>query len=205
MRIRVILLLGVIFALGLFVGMIVFSRQTTLVANPEVRVKLDPAADYLQSVQGPRREADIVAEDVELTQGNNGRIDWKVKAKSAQYDEQKELVTVSLPQLTAYVGEDRAEVFIRADLGEVDRAGDNLRLWDDVIGRYGTFALSAENFDYIGSMDKVYLRGQVSIERQDMAVNATAIEIDVKSRELVAAGGVSATLSPRGLDEVIKQ
>ncbi|MGE4551747.1 MAG: LPS export ABC transporter periplasmic protein LptC [Desulfovibrionaceae bacterium] len=205
MRVRVILLLAVIFGFGLFIGMIVFSRQTTLVASPEVRVKLDPAAEYIQSIQKTRREPDVTAEDVELTQGANGRIDWKVKAKSAQYDEDKGLVSVTLPQLTAYVGEDRAEVFLRADRGEVDRVGDNLRLWDDVIGRYGSFALSAEDFDYIGSMDKVYLRGQVSIERQDMAVNATAIEIDVKSRELVAAGGVTATLSPRGLDEIIKQ
>lgn len=205
MRVRVILLLAIIFGFGLFVGMSVFSRHTTLVATPAVRVRLNPMADYIRSLETQEQEADVVGEDVELTQGADGRIDWKVQAKSAQYDETKGLVAVNLPQLTAYIGEERGEVFLRADRGEVDQTGDNLRLWDDVIGRYGRFAVSAADFDYIGSMNKIYLRGQVCIERQDMAVNATTVEIDITARTLVAAGGVTATLSPRELESTGEQ
>lgn len=207
MKIRVLLLLLVIFGVGVMVGLILFSsRVIREPARPEVTVKVaetDPgeAEGHGADIEDP----DIIAEDVELLQGAQGRIDWKVQAKTVKYGQQAGKVVVGLPQLTAFIGDEREEVFIRADLGEVDQEGDNLRLWDNVIGRYGMFALRADSFDYIGAMNRVYLKGNVGVERPDISVNATAVEIDVTTRELVAGGGVEALITPEGLSEVLEQ
>ena len=207
MRIRVLFLLLIIFAVGVMVGVILFSsRIPDLPSQPEVTVKVEEeGAETVESHGVDIEEPDIIAEDIELLQGAQGRIDWRVQAKTAKYSQEQGKVVVSLPQLTAFIGEEREEVFIRADLGEVDQEGDNLRLWDNVIGRYGMFALRADSFDYIGAMNRVYLKGNVGVERPDISVNATALEIDVNSRELVAGGGVEALITPEGLSEVLDQ
>ncbi len=207
MRIRVLFLLVVIFAVGVMVGVIIFSsRVPQEPATPEVTVKVDEEGPEAAASHGAQiQEPDVMAEDIELLQGAEGRIDWKVQAKTAKYSQKQGLVLVSLPQLTAFIGDEREEVFIRADLGEVDQEGDNLRLWDNVIGRYGMFALKADSFDYIGAMNRVYLKGNVGVERPDISVNATALEIDVNGRELVAGGGVEALITPEGLNEVLEQ
>lgn len=206
MKIRVLLLLLFIFAVGVMVGIIIFSsRIPEPTVQPEVTVKVEGQTPEQVQEHGVEIEhPDIIAQDIELMQGEQGRIGWRVQAKTAKYSQDKGLVVVSLPQLTAYVGENQEEVFIRADLGEVDQEGDNLRLWDNVIGRYGMFALKADSFDYIGAMNRVYLKGGVGVERPDISVNATALEIDVETRELVAGGGVEAIITPEGLDEVLE-
>lgn len=142
-------------------------------------------------------DADIEAEDIELVQGKDGALQWKLQASNAKYNQEKKLVAVERPQLTAFFGDERQEVFIRADSGDIDQKNDNLTLWDNIDGRFGLFALKAEHFDYIGAMGKVYLKGGVSVSRPDLSVNATAVEIDIVTRELVAAGGVEAVIIPQ--------
>ncbi len=145
-------------------------------------------------------EADIIAEDVELVQGKQGAMVWKLLAKTAKYNQEKKLVGVTRPQLTAYYGEDRQEVYVKADRGEIDQTEDNLTLYDNVTGRFGDMELNAQHLDYVGAIDKVYLKGGVSVRRPDMTLKASAVEIDLVSRQLIAAGGVEALLAPEGFD-----
>ncbi|MES9995270.1 LPS export ABC transporter periplasmic protein LptC [Desulfovibrio aminophilus] len=144
--------------------------------------------------------ADISAQDIELVQGKAGQVQWRLKARSAQYSQEKGRVVVVKPQMLSYVGEERREVYVQAERGEIDQQGDNLTLWDRVEGRYGLFALTADNFDYIGAMNKVFLKGSVQVRRPDMSIDAAAVEIDLASRELVAAGGVTAFIASRDVN-----
>lgn len=190
MRLKPILVLALIFALGLALGYVV-NMGSSPVDKP--------------APQGAKpivpEGADIAAEDIELVQGAKGVVQWRMRARSAEYKQEKKLVVVIKPQMTSFFGTGRHEVFVRADVGEVDQAANNLMLRDNIEGRYGLFSLKAQAFDYVGALEKIYLKGQVSIHRPDMSVNATAIEINLATKELMAAGGVTALIVPQEKEE----
>lgn len=186
--------LAAIFVGGLLVGL--FLSRGEKPADEESR----PGAREKSGPAGALGGADIVAQDIELVQGKAGQVQWRLRARNAEYNQGKGRVMVVKPQMLSYVGEERREVYIQAERGEIDQQGDNLTLWDRVEGRYGHFALSAESFDYIGAMNKVFLKGGVQVRRPDMSIDAAAVEIDLTTRELVAAGGVSAFIASRNVD-----
>ncbi len=164
---------------------------------------IEPVADKTLSEKSRKQlldEADVTAEDIELVQGKQGAMTWKLLATSAKYNQEKKLVGVDRPQLTAFFGDDRQEVYVKAERGEVDQTNDNLTLYDNVTGRFGDLALDAQHLDYVGAISKVYLKGGVTVRRPDMTLTAVAVEIDLLSREMVAAGGVEALLAPQGLE-----
>mgnify|MGYP001282468368 CR=1 FL=1 len=180
-----------IFALGVGIGLVVnFQRAPRPVAPVERAAK--PA------------EPDVMAEDLELVQGSEGKELWRVRAKSAKYSLDQRIVQVLRPQLSAYVGPDRQEVFIRSDTGEVNQAGNTLTLRDNISGRFGEFALTSDVFDYIGAMKKAYFKGRVVVTRPDFTVNATTVEVDLDTHELTAAGGVVAEFIPAAQGPVKK-
>jgi len=146
-------------------------------------------------------EAQIVAEDVELVQGQQGAIEWKLLAKTAKYNQEKKLVGVTVPRLTAYYGDDRREVFISADRGEVDQTKNNLTLYDNVVGRFGGLDIEAPYLDYVGQSDMVFIKGGVYVKRPDLDMTADEAEINLESRVLVATGNVVATFTSVGLKQ----
>lgn len=202
MRFRVLLAWIMVFGFGVLIGVALFHKDEEPVQQiKEARLEEEITPERIEKTDMDVFSADIFADDIELVQGVDGRIDWRVKAKGAEYSQTKNTVTIVAPQLSAYLGEDRNELFIRADMGEVDQRADNFRLWENVTGRYGLFAVKADEFDYIGAMEKVYLKGRVVIRRGDISISATAIEIDTKTRLLVAAGGVEALFTPESLED----
>nr|WP_321514261.1 LPS export ABC transporter periplasmic protein LptC [uncultured Pseudodesulfovibrio sp.] len=197
MKGRPALILVLIFAVGLVVGITV---NTVFFSDPIIEPD-SAQTDGSKSRKRLLEEADVTAEDIELVQGRQGSMSWKLLAKTAKYNQEQGLIGVERPQLTAYFGEDRKEVYVRADRGEVDQGNDNLTLYDGVSGRFGDMALDAQQLDYVGAIDKVYLKGGVTVRRPDMTIEAKAMEIDLVTRQLVAAGGVTALLAPTGLDK----
>jgi len=181
----------VIFLLGLAIGLVVNHQRSSRSAPAEKIVA--------------KAEPDVVAEDLELVQGSDGKELWRVRARSAQYSLDQRIVQVIRPQLSAYVGADREEVFIKSDLGEVNQQGNTITLRDNIAGRYGAFALTSDVFDYIGAMKKAYFTGRVILSRPDFSVNATTVEINLETRELTAAGGVAAELTPASLNSLKKE
>jgi LPS export ABC transporter protein LptC len=195
MKGRPALVLLIIFALGLLLGL----GANALFFSEPILENQDTAAQAPVSREDVFADADVSAEDIELVQGKEGSMTWKLLAKSAKYNQELGMIAVDFPQLTAYFGEDRREVYVQADRGEVDQKNDNLTLYDGVSGRFGNMALDAQHLDYVGAIGKVYLKGGVTVRRPDMTVQAKALEIDLVSRQLVAAGGVEALLAPKGL------
>ena len=195
MRGRPALVLFVIFALGLLLGLGV----NALFFSEPILENQDTADQAPVSRKDMFADADVSAEDIELVQGKEGSMNWKLLAKSAKYNQELGIIAVDFPQLTAFFGDDRQEVYVQADRGEVDQANDNLTLYDGVSGRFGDMALDAQHLDYVGAIGKVYLKGGVTVRRPDMTVQAKALEIDLVTRQMVAAGGVEALLAPEGL------
>jgi LPS export ABC transporter protein LptC len=195
MRGRPALVLFSIFALGLLLGLGV----NALFFSDPILEDQDTAGQAPVSREDMFADADVSAEDIELVQGKEGSMNWKLLAKSAKYNQELGIIAVDFPQLTAYFGDDRQEVYVQADRGEVDQANDNLSLYDGVSGRFGDMALDAQHLDYVGAIGKVYLKGGVTVRRPDMTVQAKALEIDLVTRQMVAAGGVEALLAPEGL------
>jgi Uncharacterized protein conserved in bacteria len=181
----------VIFLLGLAIGLVVNQQRGSRSAPAEKA----PA----------KAEPQVQAEDLELVQGSEGKELWRVRAKSAQYSLDQRIVQVLRPQLSAYVGVDREEVFIRSDTGEINQMGNTVTLRDNIAGRFGAFALTSDVFDYIGAMKKAYFKGRVVVTRPDFSVNATTVEINLDTRELTAAGGVTAELTPSALSTPKKE
>lgn len=202
MRFRILLTWVVVFGFGVLLGVALFHKEEEPVQQiKEARLEEEITPERIERTEPEIFSADIFAEDIELVQGVDGRIDWRVTAKGAEYSQTKNSVSIVAPQLSAYLGEDRQELFVRADMGEVDQRADNFRLWENVSGRYGLFAVKADEFDYIGAMEKVYLKGRVVIRRGDVTISATAIEIDTKTRFMVAAGGVEALFTTEALED----
>jgi len=190
--VKIGLLLGALVVLGLVAKSILFTKP--------VPQRVEEA-----SVEKSRSElideAQVVAQDVELVQGRKGAMEWKLLAKTAKYNQEKKLVGVTDPRLTAFYGKDRREVFIRADRGEVDQAKDNLTLYDNVTGRFGGLDIYAPFLDYVGGEDKVYIRGGVHVKRTDLDMTADEAEIDLESRVLIATGKVNAVLNSIGVEK----
>lgn len=183
----------VIFLLGLAIGLVVNQQRAT--QSPQ------PAPEQ----QAVKAEPDVVAEDLELVQGSDGKELWRIRAKSAEYSLDQRIVSVIRPQLSAYIGTEREEVFIKSDLGEINQSGNTVTMRDNIAGRYGDFTLTSDVFDYIGAMKKAYFKGRVIVTRPDFSVNATTVEINLETRELTAAGGVAAELSPASLNSLKKE
>jgi len=181
----------VIFLLGLAIGLVVNQQRgpRSTPANPA------------QS----KTEPQVQAEDLELVQGSDGKELWRVRAKSAEYSLDQRIVQVIRPQLSAYIGAEREEVFIKSDTGEINQMGNTVTLRDNIAGRFGAFALTSDVFDYIGAMKKAYFKGRVVVTRPDFSVNATTVEINLETKELTAAGGVAAELTPASLNSLKKE
>ncbi|MDD3313602.1 LPS export ABC transporter periplasmic protein LptC [Pseudodesulfovibrio sp.] len=186
-----------IFAVGLVAGIAV---KAVFFSEPIVE-RAAETAPAPQSRQQLLDEADITATDIELVQGKEGAMTWKLLASEAKYNQEKKLIGVVRPQLTAFYGTHRQEVYVKADRGEVDQKNDNLTLYDNVAGRFGDLELEAQHLDYVGAINKVYLKGGVTIRRPDMTFSAVAVEIDLVSYEIVAAGGVKALLATTDFEE----
>jgi len=186
----------VIFAVGLALGI---SGKAIFFPDPIIEEVSEQTED-IQSREHLFDEANVTAQDIELVQGKQGSMTWKLLAKSAKYNQEKHLVGVERPQLTAFFGDDRQEVYVKSERGDIDQNNDNLTLYDGVTGRFGDIAIDAQYLDYVGAINKVYLKGGVSVRHPDMSIKATAVEIDLLSRQLVAAGGVEALLAPKGIE-----
>lgn len=195
MRKRPALVLFLILTIVLAVFMVV---KNMFYDEPELLVQKSSQGEKTQ--QELIDESSITAEDIELVQGRQGALSWKLLATSAKYNQNQGLVGVTRPQLTAFYGDDRDEVYVRGDRGIVDQRSDNLTLYDNVGGRFGKMELEAKEMEYLGSADRVYLKGGVTVRRPNMTLTADVIEIDLITRQLVASGNVKALLASKNLE-----
>lgn len=116
--------------------------------------------------------SDISAEEIELTQGTGGDVEWILKAGSADYDQEKGLVKADKPRVTYYLGRDRKEVFVKALYGEVSQKGEGLKLWDHVEGHYGDMGLKADRLDFKPKENLLFLEGNVKVNSPTVYISS---------------------------------
>ncbi|WP_156900651.1 LPS export ABC transporter periplasmic protein LptC [Maridesulfovibrio bastinii] len=140
--------------------------------------------------------SDVSVDGIELTQGTGGDIEWKLKAGSADYDQEKGLVIADKPEVTYFLGRDRKEVVVRAVHGEVSQKGKGLRLWKNVRGHYGELALKAENLHFNPKKNFLILNGNVILNSHSLFVEAPKVSVNLKTREITVDNNVEALISP---------
>lgn len=145
---------------------------------------------------GGNSTSDVSVEEIELTQGSGGDIEWKLKAGSADYDQEKGLVMADNPQVTYFLGRDRKEVIVRALHGEVSQKGEGLRLWEDVNGNYGDLGLDADILNFRPDENLLILSGNVTLHSPSLFVTAPLVRVNLKTREIMVDDGVEALISP---------
>lgn len=148
------------------------------------------------SPYGGNSTSDVSVEEIELTQGTGGDIEWKLKAGSADYDQEKGLVLADKPRVTYFLGNDRKEVLVRALHGEISQKGKGLRLWDHVEGNYGNMGLKADNLNFEPDKNLLILNGNVTLNSPSMFVEAPRVRVDLKTREIMVEKGVDALVLP---------
>ena len=196
MRARLIAFVSAIFLLGLAMGAWLLAPGTS--EKTAGRSAQTPAIK-------PLEHPEITAEDIELVQGSKGKVEWKLRARRAEYDQDGGIVTVDLPVLISHLGEREEEIFVRADRGEVDQKTNYLTMKSNVDGRFGAFAITSQSLDYLGAMHKILLKGGVTVRGNGMVMRADAVEIDLTTRELLAAGGVNAEVAAETVQRELRK
>lgn len=165
-------------AVGLlgFVGWKLISRTAT----PEIP-KIDVSVD-------------LAIKDVELSHGQNGTLEWKLKAAQAEYDMKDNRINVEQPVLTYFFKNGESPIEVAAPKGEVDRGHSMARLWPNVEARYRDFLLTAKEMNYQGETKSLILDGEVRLKQKDLSMAAPRVLVDLDKETITAEGGVQAIL-----------
>lgn len=143
-----------------------------------------------------QNDSDVSAEEIELSQGTGGDVEWILRAGSADYDQEKGLVIADKPRVTYYLGRDRKEVFVSSLHGEVSQKGEGLRLWDNVEGNYGEMALKAERLNFKPKDNVLFLEGNVKVQSPSVYISSDRVKVDLVTREIMIEDGMEALIAP---------
>ena len=165
---------------------------------------LDKAAQLAKDV-----EVDVSMQGIELSQGREGRVQWRLKASGAEYLQEGGLIRVDSPVVTYYGGADgqgpaasgskpgSTPIVVTAPKGEVLQDDEVVTLWPDVTVTMGMGEMRAERLVFTGKETRtIRLTGSVVMHRGEMAVRAPEVEYDLDKDIIVAKGGVEADLNP---------
>lgn len=143
----------------------------------------------------PRERVDISAERIELSQGSGGAMEWSLAAGHGEYDQVNKLVVITDPDVTYFMGEERRPLRVKASRGSVSQESGAVRLWDGVGADYDHFTINATRLEYAGRNKTLRLDGEVRLTRAGLAINASTVDMDVKTRDITALGPIRAVVA----------
>lgn len=155
----------------------------------EIRERLRPAAELVKEIPD-NVEVDVSARGVTLSQGEAGRINWKLFAASAAYDQETGEAVLDNPEVT-YRLDDGREITVAAPKGVVDRAEDTASLGPHVTANFGDARLTGKQLDYDGQSQSIEVSGDVVLERPDMILAAPVLVFSLETGNISARGGVA--------------
>ncbi|MDK2955000.1 MAG: hypothetical protein PWQ57_496 [Desulfovibrionales bacterium] len=153
-----------------------------------------PVVSNQSAASESQPEADIVADAIELTQGQAGRIMWSLKADTGRYHEQDGLIDLDEPRITYFLGEKREEVHLGSQAGTVYQKQDRIVLSELVSGSYDAFDIKANRLDYEGEGGALILSGAVSLKRFGLDLDADKAVIHLLNKTMTATGNVTAVI-----------
>ncbi|MBG0775805.1 MAG: LPS export ABC transporter periplasmic protein LptC [Desulfovibrionaceae bacterium] len=162
-----------------------------VVRNPVVEQVREAVKD---STLSGALDVDLTLRGLDLTHGEQGRAQWRLTAKAAQYLQDSGTVKVDNPSVVYYFEKGGGNMTVAASQGLVLQDRKQARLWPDVEGRYQDNVLRAGELFYNGTSESLTLADGVYLQGDQFACNATRMRVDLKTNEIVADQGVSAVL-----------
>ena len=118
----------------LLLGAVVYA-----IVRPDVPAELPTAEDVTQQVQEVIEESKdggadfgLLLKAAEITQGEDGRKLWHLKAEQATLQQQDGLIVAEKPRLTYYIPPDGKELIVVADTADVNQTDSILRFVHNV-------------------------------------------------------------------------
>jgi hypothetical protein len=145
-----------------------------------------PQADFR------RLDVDLAVEDIELRQGRDGRMLWRVRAPVGRYNQETGLVAVDSPRIEYFL-EDSTPM-ITARRGEVAQEQGLASLRDDVLVVWDNATICARALDFNADDDFLVLTGEVRMHKDFLHLMASRIEVFLDRNEIVAPDGVRVDL-----------
>lgn len=139
-------------------------------------------------------DVDLSLKGIELSQGKAGQLHWRLKAKRANYTQDRAEVLVENPEIEYYYEKDNRTFKVMATHGALLQSEDRARLWPDVRGGYEGNELRADELVYTGKDRTLTLSGQVSIEGPKLRFKAPELKYILSTNEILVEKGVSAVI-----------
>ncbi len=142
-------------------------------------------------------QADLSLEGVEMTQGKEGEVEWRLQAKEGRYGKDSQVVELEEPRVTYFGKDQREKIKISGPRGRVKQAQDTAFIFPSVRVETEDGVVTAENATYIGRESKVVLWGDVRFKGGDSRFNSSRAKYYLDRDFLRAEGGVSAVIHER--------
>jgi LPS export ABC transporter protein LptC len=138
--------------------------------------------------------ADLTLQGVELRNGQDGILEWTLRARQAEYDTTQERIALLDPRITYFGRPESDPLLMAASHGEVLRAENRARLWPQVTAISGDVQVEAAEMEYFGMERMIVLSGEVIMTRPGSRVTASMAELDIEGETITLTGGVKAWL-----------
>jgi LPS export ABC transporter protein LptC len=139
--------------------------------------------------------ADVALDGVEMRLGQAGRTLWELKAISATYNQEKQLVLLNAPSIVKHLSKQDLPIQVDAPQGEVNQSSNDIRLWSGVHMQYGPMSLTSDEAVYIQVDETIYLHGDVLLNRQGMQLRAPKGNVHLPTWVVNATGGVEVIIA----------
>jgi LPS export ABC transporter protein LptC len=140
-------------------------------------------------------KVDVAMDGVEMRLGQAGRTLWELKAVSATYNQEDQLVLLNAPSISKHLSNQDLPILVDAPLGEVDQGSNNIRLWSGVRMEYGPISLTSDEAVYVQVDETIYLRGDILLDRQGMQLRAPKGSMNLSTGVVNATGGVEVIIA----------
>lgn len=147
-------------------------------------------------------QADLSVEGIELRQGRDGRMLWRLRAPRGEYVQESGLVRVEFPEIDYHL--DNGTARVRAQWGEVRQESGRARLGPDVSVVLDEATVLADELDYDAANQLLVLSGNVKVSKPGADLTAPRLEIRLDWETAEATGGVRVEFSGSGTLATVK-
>lgn len=139
----------------------------------------------------PEEGMDLSLKGIELSQGEQGEELWRLKAQTAFYVQEEDVVQLGSPEITYFLQPEMQKIFIQANKGVIDQKSQKARLLGDVViqRQQGTIRCDLVIFD--GNAKKLTMPGSVTFDETDLVGTATDVVWSLEENIIHADKNVS--------------
>ena len=141
----------------------------------------------------PEETAAHMLKNIDLAQGENGALIWRLNAASGNMRQKDGLIFVNEPDILYFTQPDNKEVHITARKGEVQQAEDRVRLWNEVVATYEGNRLEAAQMIYTTKSKHAVFDQAAMRSSENMHASANLLEWDMERNIITASDNVRVT------------